>query len=116
MKADKSLIYSWVFMFIAILTEVFGTLSMKFSTENASVIGLIIMYFMLIISYFSLSIAVKRIPLALAYGSWESLGLVLIAIASHFLFKDYLTVTKTIAILFIIAGIFLLEHGTESSH
>lgn len=107
--------YYWMFMILAIISEVIGTLAMKYSTDEASLIGLGVMYFMLIVSYTSLAIAVKRIPIAVAYGAWESLGLVLIALCSYLFFSEPLNPTKIAAIIFIIAGIILLERGTEES-
>ncbi len=108
--------YYWMFMILAIISEVIGVLAMKYSTVSAPLIGLGVMYFMLIISYTSLAIAVKRIPIAVAYGAWESLGLVLIAIFSYLLFSEPLNATKIIAIIFIIVGIILLERGTDESN
>jgi len=106
--------YYWMFMFIAIITEVFGTLAMKYGSETGHIYGLAIMYVMLIISYSSLAIAIKRIPLAVAYGTWESIGLVLIAIFSHFLFAESLGFLKLVAIALIIGGILLMEYNTTS--
>jgi spermidine export protein MdtJ len=106
--------YYWAFMVIAIVTEVIGTLSMKFTAEGSPLIGLSVMYIMLILSYSSLAIAVQRIPLAVAYGAWESLGLVLIAIFSFLLFGEPLGIVKISAIALIIGGMLLLHYGTES--
>jgi spermidine export protein MdtJ len=104
----------WLFMACAILTEVIGTLAMKYGTRHdAHLVGLGVMYVMLVISYTTLALAVARIPLAVAYGAWESLGLVLITLCSAWLFAETLGVTKIVAITVIIAGIVLLEHGTD---
>lgn len=105
--------YSWFFMIVAIVTEVCGTLAMKYSANGMRALGMGVMYFMLVISYTSLAIAVKRIPLVVAYGAWESLGLALIAIFSYFLFSEPLGFIKISGIIIIIAGIFLLEYGTD---
>lgn len=105
--------YYWMFMIFAIVSEVIGTLAMKYSTQGAPLTGLSIMYVMLIFSYTSLAIAIKKIPIAVAYGAWESLGLVLIAIFSFFLFAEPLSATKIAAIICIIAGIILLERGID---
>lgn len=106
--------FYWLFLAVAILTEVIGTLSMKYSAEGSQAIGLFIMYLMLILSYTSLAMAVKKIPLAVAYGAWESLGLILIAIFSSILFSEPLTLVKLFAIGLIIVGILLLNQGTSS--
>ena len=107
--------YYWAFLVIAILTEVSGTLAMKYSVGGARALGLGVMYFMLVFSYASLAIAVKRIPLVVAYGAWESFGLVLIALLSHVLFDEPLGMIKIFAIVVIISGILLLERGTFES-
>ena len=108
--------YYWLFMMIAIVTEVIGTLAMKYGENtSAHILSLGIMYVMLVLSYGSLAIAVKRIPLAVAYGAWESLGLVLITLFSYLLFAEPLGAIKITAIVVIITGIVLLEHGTDGS-
>jgi spermidine export protein MdtJ len=107
--------YHWSFMFLAIFAEVCGTLAMKYSADGMRTLGMGVMYFMLIISYTSLAIAVKRIPLVVAYGAWESLGLALIAILSHILFSEPLGFIKIMGILIIISGIVLMEYGTDGS-
>ena len=105
--------YYWMFLIIAIVTEVIGTLSINYHVHGWPWFGLSVMYIMLVLSYSSLAIAVQRIPLAVAYGAWESLGLVLIALFSAWLFSEPLNLIKIIAIILIVAGMFLLHHGTE---
>jgi spermidine export protein MdtJ len=109
------MLYYWMFMLVAIISEVIGVLAMKFSAIGSPKIGLAIMYVMLAISYGSLAIAVKRIPIAVAYGTWESLGLVLISLFSALLFAEPLSLMKVVGIVTIIAGILLLETGTDES-
>ena len=106
----------WLFMATAIVTEVAGTLAMKLGAHHGwQVIGLATMYVMLVLSYTSLAMAVKHIPLAVAYGAWESLGLVLITVCSAWLFGEDLKPIKLVAIALIIAGIVLLERGTDEA-
>ena len=106
--------YHWFFMFLAIITEVVGTLAMKYGSETGNYLGLAAMYVMLIASYWFLAIAIKRIPLAVAYGTWESIGLVLIAVFSFFLFGESLGILKILAIALILSGIILMERNTIS--
>ena len=106
----------WLFMAAAIVTEVAGTLSMKMGAHHGSqTLGLAVMYVMLVLSYTCLAMAVKRIPLAVAYGAWESLGLVLITLCSAWWLGEALTLTKLAAIGVIIVGIVLLERGTDEA-
>lgn len=106
----------WLFMVAAIVTEVIGTVAMKYGAHHEShAEGLAVMYVMLVLSYTCLAVAVKRIPLAVAYGAWESFGLVLITLCSVWLFAEDLNPAKLGAIALIIAGIVLLERGTEEA-
>jgi spermidine export protein MdtJ len=99
-------------MLLAIVSEVAGTFVMKYSAPWRPVLGLGIMYVMLVISYGALAIAVKRIPLAVAYGAWESLGLIFITFCSGLLFSEPLNALKMGGITAIIIGLLLLKIGT----
>jgi spermidine export protein MdtJ len=106
----------WLFMAAAIVTEVAGTLAMKLGAHQGwQAAGLVTMYVMLVLSYTCLAMAVKQIPLAVAYGAWESLGLILITLCSAWLFAEDLRPIKLVAIALIIAGIVLLERGTDEA-
>jgi len=105
----------WFYMVLAIITEVAGTLVMKYTADGEPLIGFLVMYLLLIFSYTFLALATKKIPMAVAYGAWESLGVVIISILSAFLFAEQLTLFKIIAIAFLIIGIVLLESGTNES-
>lgn len=112
---NPSLSYCWFFMALAIVSEVAGVIMMKYGATKAPVLGLSAMYILLIVSYLSLAMAVRRIPLVVAYGTWESLGLVLIFFFSVLLFDEAWNLIKIIGVSSIITGIFLLEIGTEEA-
>ena len=103
----------WFYMLLAIVFEVAGTVAMKYTADGEPLLGFLIMYLMLIFSYTFLALAVKKIPMAVAYGAWESLGLVIISLISAAYFAEPLTQRKVLAIGLLIIGIFFLEHGTS---
>ncbi len=103
--------YYWLFMLAAIIFEVIAVLTMKHFAENSPAVGMGAMYMLLFFSYGSLSIAIKRIPLAVAYGIWESIGLILITLCSVLLFEEPLNFIQITGIAIIIAGALLLKHG-----
>lgn len=104
--------YYWLFLLAAILFEVMGTLIMKYTSGVAPISGIFTMYIMLALSYGAFAIAIKRIHLAVAYGAWESLGLVLISVFCTLLFEEPMNVLKIAGIIAIIAGIILLKMGS----
>ena len=67
---------SWIYLLLAIGAEVIGTTSMKLAATHAPVAGLLLMYGMIGLSYFFLALAVKRVPVGVAYALWEGLSLI----------------------------------------
>lgn len=61
----------WMFLGLAIITEVIGTLSMKYASVSGGSAGIIVMYIMIASSYILLSMAVKKVALGVAYALWE---------------------------------------------
>ncbi len=61
----------WIFLGLAIIAEIIGTLSMKYASVSGEMTGHIVMYFMITGSYVMLSLAVKKVALGVAYALWE---------------------------------------------
>ncbi|MFP3036726.1 MAG: multidrug/spermidine efflux SMR transporter subunit MdtJ [Arsenophonus sp. ER-LPS3-MAG3] len=103
----------WIFLTLAIITEVIGTLSMKHSIVSGDITGLFIMYFMIVSSYILLSIAIKKVALGVAYALWEGIGIIFITAFSAMLFDESLSTMKIIGIVLLIIGIALIKSGTK---
>ena len=74
------MIKSYLFLALAILFEVAGTMLLPFSqnfTKLAPTVGLIIAY---IVSFYFLTFALQSIPIGIVYATWAGLGVFLIAI------------------------------------
>ncbi|QGX92651.1 multidrug/spermidine efflux SMR transporter subunit MdtJ [Tatumella sp. TA1] len=104
--------FYWMLLILAIVFEVTGTLSMKWSTLSGSVSGFYIMLVMIACSYLSLSIAIKKIALGVAYAMWEGVGIVLISLCSLWLFDESLSMIKLSGLALLILGIVLIKIGT----
>lgn len=68
----------WIFLGLAIIAEIIGTLSMKYASVSGEMTGHIVMYFMITGSYVMLSLAVKKVALGVAYALWEGIGILII--------------------------------------
>lgn len=104
---------SWIYLFIAIIAEVIGTVSMKFAATAHPVLGHGLMYAMIGLSYFFLALAVKRVPVGVAYALWEAIGIVLITLASVTWLGESLGLLKAAGLGVMIAGILLIKSGTR---
>jgi spermidine export protein MdtJ len=104
----------WVCLGLAIITEVMGTLSMKWSSVNDNNIGFIFMLIMIATSYILLSFSVKKIALGVAYALWEGIGILIITSLSVCLFDESLSPMKIAGLALLISGIALIKSGTRT--
>ncbi len=104
----------WIFLAMAIVAEITGTLSMKWSSISEDNIGYIFMLVMITISYILLSFSVKKIALGVAYAMWEGVGILIITVCSVLLFDESISLLKILGLTTLVAGIALLKSGTRS--
>ncbi|AVK02925.1 MULTISPECIES: multidrug/spermidine efflux SMR transporter subunit MdtJ [Pseudomonas aeruginosa group] len=105
---------SWIYLLLAIGAEVIGTTSMKLAAIHAPVAGLLLMYGMIGLSYFFLALAVKRVPVGVAYALWEGIGIVLITAVSVAWLGESIGLYKAVGLGVMIAGILLIKSGTHN--
>lgn len=99
----------WAFLFGAITFEIMGTLSIKQTTlTNSYYWGSAVVLFY-IISFSLFGFAVKKIDVGAAYAIWAGFGTASITILGWLIFKEYMTIQKVIAVLFIIIGSVMLK-------
>ncbi len=109
---------SYIFLSIAIILEVFGTMMLPVSqnfTKIGPTVALVAAY---VCSFYFLTFALKTIPIAVVYASWAGLGVFLIAILSKFLFDQSLSWQVILGLILIIVGVILVNsfagsHGVE---
>jgi len=103
----------YVFLAIAIASEVVGTTFLKFTSGDRQVwwaypivvVGYLVSFVML-----SQTLS-KGVPLGIAYAIWAGAGVVLVAIISWLVFHETLTWQQIIGIVLVIGGVVLLESG-----
>ncbi len=100
---------SWFYLFLAIILEVSGTTSMKLSQGFTKTLPSIAMFIFYILSLISLTLALKKVDVSVAYAVWSGLGTTLIALIGIFYFKEPSTVIKIFSIGLIITGVISLN-------
>lgn len=102
--------FHWFVLLAAIAVEVLATSALK-AVVAAPVLVAVLPLVLIGLSFALLSIALRVIPMAVAYAVWEGLGIVGIALIGHVLFAEHLTPGRLGAFGLIIGGIVLLERG-----
>lgn len=104
----------WILLALAIIAEITGTLSMKWSSVSDNNLGYIFMLLMITLSYILLSFSIKKIALGVAYAMWEGIGILFITVFSVLLFDESISLLKIIGLTTLVVGIALIKSGTAT--
>ncbi|ASY56439.1 MULTISPECIES: SMR family transporter [Sinorhizobium] len=102
---------AWLFLALAIATEVVGLTVMKASSASCAYIGHAVMYASIALSYVFLARAVKTVPVGVAYAIWEGSGVALITLVSVFIFGHVLSGREVVGLSMAVLGILLVNAG-----
>ena len=106
---------TFVILFFAILSEVIATSSLKYSEGFTKPIPSVVVAVGYGLSFYLLSIALKTMPIGVAYAIWSGVGLVLTVIAGIILWRETLDWAKVTGIVLILAGIVLINVFSKST-
>ena len=95
---------SWLYLFVAIFFEVIGTMILKLNSFT-KVIPTIFMFLFYALSFWALTVAIKKIDLGVAYAIWAGLGTAFIAMIGIFYFKEPSNFAKLVSIGLIVIGV-----------
>ncbi|MEB2299163.1 multidrug efflux SMR transporter [Lysinibacillus xylanilyticus] len=105
----------YLFLALSIVSEVFATTMLKFS-EAFTILGPSIAVALGYgISFYSLSLCLKTLPLSLAYAIWSGIGTALTVIVGIVVWGDIFNLYSAIGITLIIGGVILLNQGDQHS-
>nr|WP_286672969.1 SMR family transporter [Brevibacterium sp. RIT 803] len=96
----------------AIIAEVTGTLALKGALDSPALYILVGLGYAAAFVFLSLTLRVGM-PLGIAYGIWGAAGVALTAVLSLVLFAEPLTPVMITGIVFIMAGVILVEVGNR---
>lgn len=100
---------------IAIVLEVTGTAFLQKSEQFTRLAPTILMALAYVLSFYFLSLALKSIPLGIAYAMWAGLGIVLVALIGFMLFGQALDLAAVVGIGLIVAGVAILNTLSSSA-
>jgi len=96
---------SWVILFFAIVFEVAGTLTLKFTEGMTRLWPTVLMFAFYLASLFGLSLAVSKIPVGTAYAVWSGVGTLMVAVLGILWLKEEVTMLRTASMLLIVIGV-----------
>jgi small multidrug resistance pump len=96
---------SWVYLILAIITEVIGTGAMKESHGFTKVVPSILMLVFYGLAFAFLTLAVKKIDVSIGYALWAGIATALVATVGILYFKEPATAIKIASIALIVLGV-----------
>ncbi|KKO19660.1 MAG: small multidrug resistance protein SugE [Candidatus Brocadia fulgida] len=95
---------SWLYMVLAILLEVSGTMCLKLSQGFTKIVPSVLLFIFYGFSFTALSLALRKVDVSVAYAVWSGLGTILIATVGIVWFREPLNALKIISIVLIVLG------------
>lgn len=99
----------WLMLLLAGIFEVIWAIAMKYSNGFSVLIPSIVTAAAYILSAIFLALALKYLPLGMAYAIWVSFGIIGTAILGILLFSEKLTILQIISIILIVIGVIGLK-------
>lgn len=96
---------------IAIAVEIVATSSLKASDGFTNWFFTMISLIGYGVSFYCLSIALREIPVGIAYAVWSGVGTVGICLLAWLIYKQNLSLISIVGILFIIVGVIIVNLG-----
>jgi small multidrug resistance pump len=104
----------WIYLSIAIVSEVIATSALKSSEGFTRLIPSVIVCVGYGFSFYFLSVTLKTIPIGIAYAIWSGAGITLISLIGYFLYKQQLDIPAFVGMSLIILGVVIINLFSKS--
>ena len=99
----------WLFLSIAIVSEVIATSALKASEGFSRLWPSLIVVAGYATAFYFLSLTLKTLPIGVVYAIWSGVGIALIALIGWLVFGQSLDAAAIIGLLLIIAGVVVIN-------
>lgn len=99
----------YLYLAIAIITEVAATTALKASEQFTKPLPTLIVVVGYGIAFYMLTLVLRTIPVGVSYAIWSGMGIVLVAITGAFVYKQVPDVPAIIGMGLIITGVLVIN-------
>ncbi len=104
----------WIFLYIAIVSEVVGTSALRASEGFTRLWPSIVVVVGYALSFYFLSLTLKTIPIGVAYAIWSGIGIALIVLIAWIIYGQALDLPGVIGVALIVTGVIILNLFSKS--
>ena len=105
----------YLFLAIAIISEVIATNAMNASQQFTKLIPSLLTILGYASSFYFLSLTLRTMPLGTAYAVWSGVGIVLTALVAMVIFKQVPDAPAILGMVLIIAGVLVMNIYSKAS-
>ena len=105
---------NWLFLAIAILTEIVATSGLKAADGFTRLVPSVVVIVGYAISFYFFSLALRGIPVGVAYGVWSGVGIMAIALIGWLYYGQVLDLAAILGLALIVAGVLVLNLFSKS--
>jgi small multidrug resistance pump len=111
---SRSHIMAWLYLIVAILAEVAGTIALKYSEGFSKPLPLLVVAVGYGLAFFLLAKVVQVLPLAITYAIWAGVGIALVAVIGWLAFDQKLDTAAILGIGLIVLGVMVINGFSKS--
>jgi small multidrug resistance pump len=100
---------AYLYLTIAIITEVIGTNALKASEEFTKIVPSIIVVAGYGVTFYCMTLLLRTLPVGIMYALWSGLGIVLVTITGAVIYKEIPDIPAVIGMGLIIAGVVVIN-------
>ena len=104
----------WVYLLLAILSEVVATSALKSSESFSRLWPSVLTVVGYGVAFYQLSLTLRELPVGIAYAIWSGVGIVLVSLAAVVLFGQKLDLPALIGMGLIVAGVIVINVCSKS--
>ena len=106
---------NWVYLGLAIVSEVLATASLKSTEGFTRLVPSIVVLVGYSAAFYFLSLTLDTIPIGVAYAVWSGVGVATITLVSFVLYDQKIDVAGLVGIGLIVAGVVVLRLFSETA-
>ena len=106
---------NWVYLGLAIFSEVIATASLKSTEGFTRLVPSIVVLVGYTAAFYFLSLTLDTVPIGVAYAVWSGVGVATITLVSFVVYDQKIDMAGLIGIGLIVAGVIVLRLFSEAS-
>jgi small multidrug resistance pump len=107
-------IMHYLYLLLAIIGEVIAINALKASEEFTRIVPTIIVVLGYCCTFYFLMLALRVIPVGIAYAIWAGVGIIIVTLGAYYLFEQTLDPPAMIGITLIIIGVVVIQLFSET--